>query len=310
MKCIIERLGIKIKDKVRVVRSGDVIPKVVSVIDSDNPMREDILMPETCPSCKSTLVKEDIFLRCINLECESIKFENLKFFVSKEGADIEFVGPELVERLKKADKLANISGFFKLTKDDLLCLERMGEKLADKIMASINSKRVMPLEVFLKSIGIRNVGEHVAKVVSKELITLEAVRAADFERLTSIREIGPEVANSIRNFFDSNFGAELIESLSESGVTIADYAGVQSKSSVFLGKTFVVTGTLSLPRKEIENLIASLGGKTSSAVSKSTDFVLAGESAGSKLAKANELGIKVLSENEFILMSGIKNENH
>jgi DNA ligase (NAD+) len=169
----------------------------------------------------------------------------------------------------------------------------------------------MPVEVFLKSLGIRNVGEHIAKIIAKEFITLEAVRKSTLEELTSIHEIGPEVANSIRSFFDSDFGNELIKSLIESGVNITDYVSVQSKSSIFSGKTLVVTGTLTnFSRKEIEDLIASLGGRASGSVSKNTDFVLAGEAAGSKLKKAEELGVKVLSEDEFITMSEIKNENH
>jgi DNA ligase (NAD+) len=165
----------------------------------------------------------------------------------------------------------------------------------------------MPVEVFLKSLGIRNVGEHVARVIAKEFITLEAVKTSTLEKLTSIHEIGPEVAKSIRNFFDSSFGSELIESLLESGVIITDYIRVQSKSSIFSGKTLVVTGTLEkFSRKEIEDLIVSLGGKVSSSVSKNTDFVLAGKSPGSKFTKAEEFGVKILSEDEFVAMS--KNE--
>ncbi len=303
------RLDVRIGDMVTVIRSGDVIPKITGVVHPEGPDRsglEPVRAPSLCPACSTELVKEEIFLRCENPLCPAVKSETLRFFASKDGADLEFVGPELVARLQAAGKLNDISGFFTLTRNDLLGLERMGDKLADKIIASIEARRSMPLSVFIKALGIRNVGEHIAGLIASEVRTLDALRKADADELQAIREVGPEVAGSVTRYFSSEAGRAVVDALLNAGVRVeAEEARVIAESPI-LGKTIVVTGSLSrFSRKDIELEIERLGGRAAGSVSSKTDYVVAGEAAGSKLEKARSLGVNVLTEDEFIDMCGL-----
>lgn len=303
----VKNLGIKIGDVVKVIRSGDVIPKIIETSGSpDGTIGEEIIPPSKCPICESRLKKENIYYRCVNANCPAINNGNLKFFVSKEGLDIEFFGPELVSRLMDAGKISNIADIFTLTKEDLLSVERMGEKLADKIIDSINKKRSLTLSQFLRSLGIRNVGGHVASVIAAAAGSLEKLTGMTKEELMDIKEIGPEAAGAVFDFFHEIVSKELIRAVLENGVTVLNepQKTADSFNPLFSGKTFVVTGTLeSMGRKEAEALIERLGGKAAGSVSKNTDYVVAGSSAGSKLARAEELGIAILTEVEFLAMA-------
>ena len=303
----VKNLGIKIGDVVKVIRSGDVIPKIIETQGSSlNGVGEDIVPPVNCPVCGSLLSQENIFYRCVNRNCAAIGDGSLKFFVSKDGLDIEFFGPELIVRLTDAGKIVNIADIFALTKDDLLSVERMGEKLADKIIDSINKKRSLTLSQFLRSLGIRNVGGHVASVIASYAVSLGKLSVMNKEELMAINEVGPEVAGSVYDFFHDADSKSLVEAILKNGVIVLDEPKktAESINTSFAGKTFVVTGTLaSMARKEAEDLIEHLGGKATGSVSKKTNFVLAGESPGSKLERARELGITVLTEEEFIAMT-------
>jgi len=297
----IERLGVRIGNMVRVIRAGDVIPKVVEVIHRDDLKGKKINPPVKCPSCGSALKKEDIYLRCVNSECEALRMEMLKFFVSKDAMDMEFFGPELVMRLYRAGKLRDVSDFFRITREDLIGLERMGDRLADKILESINARRRIPLSHFLKSMGIRNVGEHMAVVIAREASSLEKVMEMSVEELMQIMEVGPGVAESVNSFFNNRTNRDVIDSMLASGLKVEDEKRPAAADSPVSGKTFVFTGTLSrLSRSEAEKMVADLNGRASGSVSKKTDYVVAGESPGSKYEKARELGVKILTEDEFI----------
>jgi DNA ligase (NAD+) len=298
----VERLGVRIGDTIKVIRSGDVIPKVVEVMKHESSVRgADIVPPLTCPSCGSSLNQEEIYLRCVNPACESKRLETLKFFVSKDGMDVEYFGPELVQRLYNAGKLASIADFYKITKDILLVLDRMGDRLADKIMESINARKRIPLSRFLQSLGIRNVGAHVAGVIAGHVKSLAKLYDMSVDDLMEIREVGPGVAESVHGYFHEQKNRKLIEEMLESGLVVQDEKAVRIADSAVRDKTFVVTGTLSrFSRQEAEDLVKKLGGRAAGSVSGKTDYVVAGESPGSKLAKARELGVKILTEEEFI----------
>lgn len=303
----IKRLGIKIGSTVRVIRAGDVIPKVIEVAggkSSDKFM--EIVQPEKCPSCSSKLVKEDVVIRCNNPECAGKLLESMKFFVSKDGMDFEFFGPELVQRLYDSGIVKDFSDFYRLTSEKLLTIERMGEKISEKIISSIDKKRNITLSLFVKSLGIRNVGEHVARVIAASAVTLDKLMNMSIEDMQKTREIGPGVASSIFEFFHGEHGSMLVKKIISSGVNVLDEEAVHAGENPVKNKTFVFTGTLSrIKRDDAEKIVLRLGGRASGSVSAKTDFVVAGAEAGSKLDRALSLGIKVISEDEFLNMAGV-----
>ena len=301
----IARLGLMIGDAVKVKRAGDVIPKVIEVAHPGGKRRA-IEPPAKCPSCGSSLQKEDIFIRCVNPSCDAKKLEILKFFVSKDAMDIEFFGPELVQRLYSAGKLRTVADVYRLTAADLLEMERMGDILAGKIIASIDGRRSVGLAHFLRSLGIRNVGDHLARVIARSVKKLDRLFETSAEELMAIHEVGPGVAEAVVDFFRGP-GAELVREMRASGVTVLDEEGASDMASAVAGKTFVFTGSLEkLSRKEAEETVERLGGHAAGSVSKKTDYVVAGEAAGSKLEKARSLGVTIITEEEFIAMAGGK----
>jgi len=298
----IERLGVRIGSRVTVIRAGDVIPKVVEA-HGDGPGGDAINPPDACPSCSKPLDREDIYLRCLNPDCEAKKLENLKYFVSKDGMDIEFFGPELIQRLHERGKLDGPADFFSLTRDDLLGVERMGDKIADKILESIDKRRSVPLSVFIRGLGIRNVGEHLARVLARAAGSLAGLSAMSRDELMRIHEVGPGVADSVYEFFHGERSAAVVRAMLEAGIKVLDEATPSASHKGVAGKTFVFTGTMeSMERKDAEELVESLGGKAAGSVSKKTDYVVAGESPGSKRDKAEALGVRVLTEKEFLDM--------
>ena len=304
----IKRLDIKIGDSIKVKRAGDVIPKVVDVIIEKRPAdAKNIKTPEKCPSCGSKLIQEEIYIRCINPGCEAIKVETLKFFVSKNAMDIEAFGPELVLRLYNEHIIKSISDIFKLTKDDLLKVDRMGDKLAEKILSAIEKRKIISLSFFLRSLGIRNVGDHLAKVIAKEVRNIKKLFEISKEDLSKIYEIGPEVAESVYSFFNNKDSVRLINEILNSGVIIEDEMLEDLGIDSIKNKNFVFTGTLKqLSRKDAEDFVEKHGGRASGSVSKNTDFLVAGEAPGSKFNKAIKLGINIISEQDFLSMFNTK----
>lgn len=297
----IERLGVKTGDHVKVIRAGDVIPKIIeAVISMRDGSESEIPVPEKCPLCGVALVQEDIFLRCANVSCPGKKYENLLFFVSKDGMDIEFFGPELVKRLYDKGILKDASDIFHLKKDQLMELDRMGDILADKILASIESCRKIDLYRFIRSLGIRNVGDHTAKVTAAWAGSLEKLMSANAEELQNVNEVGPIVAESIVSFFSDETNKDVVNRMKDGGLEILEQEKISTDNLPFNGMTFVFTGSLEIfSREDAESIVESLGARASGSVSKKTSIVVAGPGAGSKKEKAEELGIKIITEEEF-----------
>lgn len=301
----VKRLDIKVGDVVKVIRAGDVIPKVVEVLTNKRQEVVEIVTPEKCPVCNSPLQYEEIYIRCVNQSCPAKEYETLCFFVSKDGMDIEYVGPELLKRLYEQKKIKTIADIYALTRDDLLQVERMGDKIVDKILDSINQRREVSLSQFLRSLGIRNVGDHIAKVIARHVRSLDTLQELSPQELMRIPEVGPGVAQSVYDFFHDHTWLKVINTMIDNGVTVLEEVVEEALENPFKGKTVVFTGTLkSMSRQEARSLIESLGGKASGSVSKKTDFMVAGVEAGSKLEKAKTINVRILSEEEFLKMVG------
>ena len=299
----IERLGVAVGDTVLVERSGDVIPKIVRVLEHGSHRRQ-FHMPALCPVCGGHVVREEgeSASRCVNTNCPARLRESLLHFASRGVMDIDGMGDALVDQLLKNGLVTNVADLYRLTADQLLRLERMGKKSATKIIQNIDLSRSQPLSRVLNGLGIPFVGERTAQILASHFGSLDVIAAASEESLQEATEIGPKVAQAIRQFFDEVRNCELIERLRAAGLRFT--APRERKSTgPFAGLTFVLTGTLpTLTREEAKQRIEEAGGKVVGSVSKNTDFVIAGSDAGSKLTKANELRIPVKDESELIEM--------
>lgn len=301
----LHRKDVRIGDTVTVRRAGDVIPEVVGVVLSRRPKRtRRVQLPKTCPVCKSAVVREEgeAVARCTGgLYCAAQRAEALKHFVSRRALDIEGLGSKLIEQLVAADRIKNPADIFELDKGELAALERMGEKSAENIVASIEASRSTTLSRFLYALGIREVGEATANALANYFGNLESIVAADEEELLAVPDVGPVVASRIRSFFDEPHNRDVIASLQKHGVHWADAEPRKNQADGPLsGKTFVLTGTLStMTRDEAKQKILAQGGKVTGSVSKKTDYVVYGEKAGSKLSKAQDLKVDTLDETQL-----------
>jgi len=301
----LHRKDVRIGDTVTVRRAGDVIPEVVGVVLSRRPKRtRRVQLPKTCPVCKSAVVREEgeAVARCTGgLYCAAQRAEALKHFVSRRALDIEGLGSKLIEQLVAADRIKNPADIFELDKGELAALERMGEKSAENIVASIEASRSTTLSRFLYALGIREVGEATANALANHFGNLESIVAADEEELLAVPDVGPVVASRIRSFFDEPHNRDVIASLQKHGVHWADAEPRKNQADGPLsGKTFVLTGTLStMTRDEAKQKILAQGGKVTGSVSKKTDYVVYGEKAGSKLSKAQDLKVDTLDETQL-----------
>jgi DNA ligase (NAD+) len=298
----IERLGIKIGDWVEVERGGDVIPKVVKVIDDkDHPRgHKPFEMPEHCPVCGGNVVRTpgEADHRCVNANCPAKLQGTILHFASRHVMDIDGLGEALVNQLTERGLVKNVADLYKLTKDDLLHLERMGEKSAENVLAEIKASKKLPLERVIYGLGIRFVGERTAQFLAEHFGSLDASMNASAEELEEVNEVGPRIAESIVEFFTDEHNRKLVSDLRKAGLT---FTGQKKKKGTKLaGKTFVLTGTLARhTRDEAKKMIEEAGGRVSGSVSKKTDYVVAGSDAGSKLDKARELGVNVIGEDEL-----------
>jgi DNA ligase (NAD+) len=264
------------------------------------------IMPNCCPVCGSEVIREEgkAAHRCIGMRCPAKLKESIKHFASKRAMDIEGLGDKLVEQLVDKGLIRDVADLYSLSRDDLASLERMADKSAQNIIDALDKSKSAGLERVLYAVGIRHVGEHLAKVLVDNLGSMEHLINATEEDLTEVKEIGPEVAQSICKFFRQKGNLQVIDRLEKAGVNLR-YVTSRKKRDLE-GKTFVFSGGLkSFTRDEAERLVEERGGKASRSVSKNTDYVVAGESAGSKLDKARELNVVVLSEEEFREMLGI-----
>lgn len=296
----ITRKDIRVGDTVIIQRAGDVIPEVVMVVKSKRAGHErPYIMPDRCPTCGAHVVKEEVVWRCSNVSCPAQVKESISHFASKGGMDIEGLGYKHIEQMVENGLIKDAADLYYLKKEGILKLERFAEKSAQNIVDSIEKSRNTTLPRLIYSLGIRDVGEHTAKLLANRFGALDALKEATYDDLCKKGwEIGPKVAKSILDFFKEEKNIRLIDKLVRAGITYK--AEKAAKGGPLDGKIFVFTGALSkFARKEAERLVESLGGRATSSVSKNTDYVIAGEEAGSKLDKARELGVKVITEEEF-----------
>ncbi len=297
----IKRKGLKIGDTVIVRRQGDVIPAVVAPIASLRDGTErDFVFPTECPVCGTTALKPEgeAVSRCPNSGCPAQLANRIIHFASRKGADIEGLGEKNVELLLSHKLVEDLSGLYSLNIDTLKELPRMGELSAQNLIEALEASKVIKLDRFMYALGIRHVGERTALILSRHCGTVDKFLALTHDELLEIHEIGTETASAVEEFLKDPREVGMVRSLLKAGFTISPPDAVQS--GTLSGKTFVLTGTLpTLGRKDAEKMIQSLGGKVSSSVSKKTDYVLAGEEAGSKLEKAKELGVMIITEEQF-----------
>ena len=300
----IKRLGLKTGDTVIVARAGDVIPDVIKVLPELRTGREkDIHFPKNCPVCGAELVRREneVIWRCLNKNCGARKREFLQYFVSKKAFDIEGLGPKITGQFQDAGLISLASDIFKLKKEDLLSLDRFAEKSAQNIAEAIEKSKIITLPRFIFSLGILHVGEETAMDLANYFNNIDKLSGASMEELEKIPNVGPKVGQSIYNWFQSAQNKKLVEDLMRSGVKIQNPLRRGSGQVKLEGKTFVLTGVLEIMSREAaKEKIRELGGKVNDSVSRKTSFVVAGSDPGSKLAKAQKLGVKILSEPEFI----------
>src|ERR1700688_1064330 len=298
----IERLGLKIGDWVQVERGGDVIPKIAKVIeDKDHPRgTKEFVMPERCPVCGTKVVRTEgeVDYRCVNANCPAKLRETILHFASRGVMNIDGMGDALVTQLNERGLVKNVADIYKLTKADLLSLERFAEKSAQNILNEIEASKTLPLERVIYGLGIRFVGARTAQFLAEHFGSMEALASASLDELQNVNEVGPRIAESIVEFFSIPANRKLVERLGVAGLA---FKGAKKKRGTKLaGKTLVLTGTLRRhTRDEAKKMIEDAGGRVSGSVSKKTDYVVAGADAGSKLDKAKELGVAVIDEKKM-----------
>ena len=286
-------------DTVVLRKAGDIIPEVVRVV-AHAPGAQPITLPDRCPSCGSPVTREEgeAALRCTNPDCPAQRMRHLIHFASRDAMDIEGMGPAVIGQLLDAGLIRHLDDMYRLDRDAVAAIDRMGEKSADNLLAAVEESKSRGLARVLFGLGIRHIGQKAAKLIAERFGSMEAVMAASHEQLCAIDGIGGVLADSLLQFFTLPASRELIAHLAQVGVEMTDHT--ERADDRFAGMTFVLTGTLpTLKREEASALIEKYGGKTSSSVSKKTSVVLAGEEAGSKLDKARTLGVRIIDEAEF-----------
>mgnify|MGYP002541493766 CR=1 FL=1 len=287
-----------IGDRVVLRKAGDIIPEVVRV--SSHGGGTPYQMPDNCPSCGAPVSREEgeAALRCLNPDCPAQRLRHLIHFASRDAMDIEGLGPAVLEQLMNAGLIAHVYDLYHLNRDEVAALDRMGEKSADNLLAALDQSKKAGLDRVIYALGIRHIGQKAAKLLAGRFGTMEAVVNASKEEINAIDGFGEIMAESVVNFFRLEPSRVMVEELKQAGVRMVD--NVQQVDTRFSGMTFVLTGTLpTMKREEAAALIERYGGKTSSSVSKKTSLVLAGEDAGSKLAKARQLGIRIIGQADF-----------
>jgi DNA ligase (NAD+) len=303
----VRKKDVRIGDTVVIQRAGDVIPEVVKVIETKRTGREKpFIMPDLCPVCGSKVERPEgeAVHRCTGLACPAQIKEHLAHFASKGAMDIDGLGYKFLEQMVDKRIIHDQADLYCLTKEDLMEMDRMGDKLAQNLLHAIDKSRKPDLASLIYALGIRNVGEHLATVLARNFKSVDNLANQNIEDLTQVHEIGPIVAESIYNFFHNSKNLKVLEKLKKGGVIFPEEKN-ELKETPLTGKTFVLTGGLdSMTRDEARKIIETFGGRVSSSVSKKTDFVIAGKDPGSKYAEAQRLGVKTLNEGEFKKMIG------
>lgn len=302
------RKDVRIGDMVEIQKAGEIIPQVLRAIPELRPKgAKPFPVPTKCPECGGEVHKDPdgVYLRCLNSGCPAQLKERLRYFAARTAMDIEGLGPAVIEQLVEKRLVKDVSDLYRLDVETLANLERMGTKSAANLVEGLEASKGRPLSRVLNGLGIRHVGEHTAEVLAEHFETIDRLMNAPVEELREIPEIGDVVAASVHDFFHTDENRALIDRLRAQGVKMPEVRAAERGPQPFAGKTFVVTGTLQkYSRDEIHARIKSLGGKAASSVSGNTDYLVAGESAGSKLSKARQLGVAVLTEAEFEKLAG------
>jgi DNA ligase (NAD+) len=300
---MVDAKDVRVGDRVVVQRAGDVIPEVVESLSAaaDAPGRGPrFVMPDRCPACGSPVerVPGEAAHRCTGGDCAGKRKRALRHFVSRDAMDIEGMGAKIVSALVDNGLITEFSDLYRLDRETLAAMERLGEKSADNLVRAIEKSRRVPLSRFLCALGVPHVGEHLADVLARRFGSLEAIRKAPADELLKVREVGPEVAESLRAYFDSPRASSSLDRLLREVTPLPP----ESRAGKLSGKTFLFTGTLSMPRARAQELVRKEGGNIAAGISAKVDFLVAGEDPGSKLAKAGELGVRVLTEAQFAEM--------
>ena len=298
----IKEKDLKVGDTVVIQKAGDVIPEIVEVVKSKRTGNEiDFEMPKTCPVCGALAVRQEgeAATRCIGIECPAKQYRNIIHFASREAMNIKGLGESIIEELLERKLISNIADLYFLKAEDFESMKKDGKKFASNLINAINESKNNELSKLITGLGINNIGVKAAKALVKKFKNIDNIKNAEFEEINQIDDFGEIMAGSVYEFFKQGQTLDLLEKLKEAGVNMESNDEASSDNR-FEGQVFVLTGALdSFSRKEAEEIIEKFGGKTSSSVSKKTSFVLAGEDSGSKLTKANELGVKVISEEDF-----------
>jgi len=298
----IERLGLCIGDSIEIQRAGDVIPKVVKVIGPGE-HRKPIIMPKLCPVCAAEVRQGagQAAFRCTGgLTCAAQAAERIHHYASRKFMNITNLGGKLIEALHSKGMLNTIADIYRLKIDDIANLEGQGEKSAQNVLDSIEASKTTKLGTFLGALGIHEIGEESAKNIAKYFKNYQAIAAASFEELLQVPDIGPVMAKNIVDFFSDPKNQAIVADIMAAGVTWPDEENAPAPTQKLAGQTWVLTGTLQMPRAQVKEILENLGAKVAGSVSKKTTCVLAGQDAGSKLAKAEELGVKVIDEAIFL----------
>ena len=297
----IKRKDIRVGDRVVIEKAGEIIPKVVRLVDPKAKRKAPFKMPTVCPECQMKIFRPEgeAAWRCINATCPAQLKERLKHFASRNAMDIDNMGPAVIAQLVESGRVKNFSDLYTLKQDEVASLERLAEKSAQNLIDAIEKSKSAGLARLLFGLGVRHVGQRAASILAETFRSIENLRTTPYEDIESVIEIGPVIAESLKSFFDQKTNLQDIENLSNMGVLVEEQ-GEARKEGVLIGKQFVLTGTLSnISRNEAKQKIESLGGRVTSSVSGKTDFLVAGKDAGSKLAKAKALKITVLDEKEL-----------
>lgn len=306
----VQRLDVRVGDAILVEKAGEIIPQVVQVLHDKRPGEaKPVVAPTECIACGEPTERDEggVYLRCSNPECPAQLRERLRFFAARGQMDIENLGPAVIDQLVDAGLVTHFADLYKLTKADLVVLERMGDKSAGNLLKALQESKSRGLARLLAGLGIRHVGNRASQVLAAEYGDVDRIAQASVEELTEINEIGPVIAESIHTFFHRPAGQETIRLLKEVGVKMTEEKVEAAGDQPLAGKTLVATGTLeSFSRSEIKAAIEAAGGRAASSVSKKTDYVIVGDSPGSKADKARQLGVVILSEQQFKELIGME----
>ena len=295
----IKRKDIRVGDQVVIEKAGEIIPKVVRVIESTEKRETAFKMPIACPECQALIhrAENEAVWRCVNSACPAQLKERLRYFASRKAMNIDHLGPAVIEQLVDSGQVKNFSDLYILKKDEVASLERLADKSAQNLIEEIEKSKSAGLSRFLHALGVRHVGQRTATLLARKFRSLKRLQETDYDELEKIGEIGPVIAESLKAFLDRDTNQQEIVKLREQGILMEELGDFSETEGLLEGRQFVLTGTLSrFTREEAKEKIQSLGGRVTSTISKKTDYLVAGDSAGSKLEKARQLGIKILDE--------------